>query len=94
MKYEELPEEMRKGLEEKKYVAIRYSSKTEDANDKVDDAFLIDHGSKMDVSRLHGYSVSSGKGSSEAWFNFVSAPYADQPEKCVELVENALASVM
>ena len=87
MKYETLPEDVRKELEARKVCAVRYSSDKDAAADKVDDAILLDSGSQIDVGRLNGYLVTSVLA---PWFEHVSAPYGDDAEKCLEIAKNAL----
>lgn len=89
MKYEELPEEMRVKLEASFDAWVREKSLVGESN-QVDDAVLMKKSTEADVNAMPGYT--SGHNVA-VWFDFVSAPYAEQPEKCVELVQGALNSL-
>ena len=87
MQYEKLPEELASKLEKTKVAAGRFSTLPSD--NFWTDILLLDKDTVVDFDQLHGYTVTHVKN----WYEFVSRPYGDNDEKCLQLVEEALKSV-
>lgn len=86
---EEINEELAQELFDTKIAAVKRSSSVED-DDNVVDAILLNLESPLTgelLARLDGYALELPS----TWFEFVSAPYGEDEEKCVELARNALS---